>query len=216
MTIFLNDRDLLRDFREGRREALERVYWAYIDKVERIIRFGFVRGDSVMLSGVGNVGSDLRDLVQETFTKAFAPDARRAYDGIRPFSPYLYAISRHVLADWGRRSGREVPTEWPSIEAALEAEAAGPEETPPYADDRTVAIVERFIGELPEDLRALHELRSIAGRSQREAAEALGITRQVLRTREGRLRDMLRERLAREEGEAQDSRSQPAPPRHIQ
>jgi RNA polymerase sigma-70 factor (ECF subfamily) len=214
MTIFVNDRDLLRDFREGRREALERVYWAYIDKVERIIRFGFVRGDSVMLSGVGNAGSDLRDLVHEVFAKAFAPDARRAYDGIRPFGPYLFAISRHVLADWGRRSGREVPTEWPSIEAALGA--AEPEETPPYADDRTVEIVERFIGELPDDLRALHELRSIAGRSQREAAEALGITRQVLRTREGRLRDMLRERLAREEGQGQDALLRPAPPRQVQ
>jgi len=203
MTIFVNDRDLLRGFREGERGALERVYWAYIDKVERIIRFGFVRGDSVMLSGVGNAQSDLRDLVHEVFTKAFAPDARRAYDGIRPFSPYLYAIARHVLADWGRRQGREVPTDWESLEAALET--AESEEPTTYADDRTVAIVERFIRELPDDLRALHEKRSIAGLSQREAAEALGITRQVLRTKEGRLRDLLRERLAREDGPGQDS-----------
>lgn len=198
MTIFLNDRELLRDFREGRRDALERVYWTYVDKVERIIRFGFVRGDSVALSGVGNSQSELRDLVHEVFAKTFAPEVRCTYDGVRPYGPYLFAVARNVLADWGRRSGREVPTEGPEIEAALEPRE--PEELPAYADERTVAIVERFIRELPPELRALHEQRSIAGLSQREAAEALGITRQVLRTRETRLRDMLRERLAREDG----------------
>jgi RNA polymerase sigma factor (sigma-70 family) len=205
MTIFLNDRDLLRDFREGHRWALERVYWAYIDKVERIVRFGFVRGDSVLLSGVGNAPVELRDLVHEVFIKTFAPDARRSYDGIRPFAPYLYAVARNVLADWGRRVGREVPTESPVIEAALEV--AEPEDPPAYADERTIAIVERFIRELPDDLRALHEQRSIAGLSQREAADALGITRQVLRTMETRLRDMLRERLASEERSAHDAQS---------
>jgi RNA polymerase sigma-70 factor (ECF subfamily) len=213
MTIFLNDRDLLRDFREGHRWALERVYWAYVDKIERIVRFGFVRGDSVLLSGVGNAPAELRDLVHEVFTKTFAPDARRAYDGLRPFGPYLYAIARNVLADWGRRAGREVPTEGPFIEAALEV--AEPEEAPAYADERTVAIVERFIRELPDDLRALHEKRSIAGLSQREAAEALGITRQVLRTRETRLRDMLRERLACEDRPAQDGQPQRVPMRPV-
>jgi RNA polymerase sigma factor (sigma-70 family) len=213
MTIFVDDRELLRDFREGRRGALERVYRAYVDKVERIIRFGFVRGDSVMLSGVGNSQTDLRDLVHEVFTKTFAPETRRAYDGLRPFGPYLYAIARNVLADWGRRSGREVPTEGPSIEAAIEAQE--PEEAPVYADDRTVAIVERFIGELPPDLHALHEKRSIAGLSQREAAEALGITRQVLRTMETRLRDMLRERLARDDQPGQDALRLRVPPRPV-
>jgi RNA polymerase sigma factor (sigma-70 family) len=212
MTIFLNDRDLLRDFREGQRGALERLYWAYVDKVERIIRFGFVRGDSMKLSGVGSSQTELRDLVQEVFAKAFAPDARRAYDGLRPYGPYLYAIARNVLADWGRRSGREVPTEWPSIEAAME-EVPTEEDPPTYADDRTVAIVERFIRELPPDLRALHEQRSIAGLSQRDAAAVLGITRQVLRTMEGRLRDMLRERLARAERDGQDSSPLRAPSR---
>jgi len=213
MTIFLTDRELLRDFREGRRSALERVYWAYVEKVERIIRFGFVRGDSVMLSGVGNSQAELRDLVHEVFTKTFAPEARRVYDGVRPYGPYLYAITRNVLADWGRRSGREVPTEGTSIEAAIEA--VEPEPPPAYADDATVAIVERFIRELPSDLRALHEKRSIAGLSQREAAEALGITRQALRTLEGRLREMLRERLARAEGPGQDSMALRTPPRSV-
>jgi RNA polymerase sigma factor (sigma-70 family) len=213
MTIFLNDRALLRDFREGHRSALERVYWAYVDKVERIIRFGFVRGDSVMLSGVGNSQVDLRDLVHEVFAKTFAPDVRRTYDGVRPFGPYLYAVARNVLADWGRRAGREVPTEEPTIEAALEPHE--PPETPAYSDDRTVAIVERFIRELPADLRALHQQRSVAGLSQREAAQALGLTRQVLRTMEGRLRDMLRERLAREERGGQDSSAPRAPTRPV-
>jgi RNA polymerase sigma factor (sigma-70 family) len=209
MSIFVNKPDLLRDFREGRRAALEAVYWAYVEIIERILRFGFTRQDSFKVGGVGNA-PELRDLVHEVFTRAFAPDARRTYDGIRPYSPYLYAVARHVLADWGRRSGREVPTDEPWIEAALDLEPVVPDEPPAYADERTVAVVERFLLGLPDELKALHEQRSIRGLSQRDAAVALGTTRQHLRTLETRLRDMLREELARAERQERDSQRRPA------
>jgi RNA polymerase sigma-70 factor (ECF subfamily) len=217
MPIFTDNRVLLNDFREGRRAALEQVYWAYVSKVEGIIRFGFVRSDHVAIGGVGNAGPELRDLVQEVFARAFAPDARRAYDGLRPFAPYLFAIARNVLADWRRRSGREVPTEWQSLEAAvngLPQEELPQEELPAYADEATVAVVERFLRELPPELRDLHHQRLTLGLSQRDAADALGISRQNLRTLEDRLRSMLRQTLARSEaGRSPGARRgvQPAP-----
>ena len=48
---------------------------------------------------------------------------------------------------------------------------------------------------LADDLKRLHQARYVEGLSQREAAERLGISRQTLRTLEGKLRDGLRDRL---------------------
>jgi DNA-directed RNA polymerase specialized sigma24 family protein len=54
-----------------------------------------------------------------------------------------------------------------------------------------MAVVERFLRELAPELKAVHEKRYTLGLSQAEAAAALGITRQRLRTAEARLRDGL-------------------------
>jgi RNA polymerase sigma factor (sigma-70 family) len=194
MTIFVENAALLALFRDGDRDALATVYWRYVDKVERLLRAGCVATPRSPVAGVGGSPADLEDLMQEVFERAFAPAARAAYDGSRPYAPYLFAIARNVLADWWRRQGREIPTDWPFFEATL----VGTASDQPYADAATVAIVERFLHGLPADLRAVHEKRFVTGLSQREAAAALGIGRQVLRTLEARLTEMLRATLQSE------------------
>jgi RNA polymerase sigma-70 factor (ECF subfamily) len=187
MPIFAENPKLLRPFRAGERGALEEVYWAYVDKVERSVRFGAGGG----AGGRGTPpAADLADVVQEVFVKAFAPNARQAYDGERPYGPYLLAIARNLLIDWARVRQREVPTELDTLERA---ESVQP---PPHADPWTLDAVESCLSQLPPDLLAVHQKRFVEGLSQRHAAEALGIGRQVVRTLEDRLRDMLRRRLA--------------------
>jgi RNA polymerase sigma factor (sigma-70 family) len=212
MPIFSNDPELLRAFTAGNRAALERVYWEYVAKIERIMRFGFVSADSVRVGGVGETGPELRDLVQEVFTKALSPEARRTYDGLRPYGPYVFAIARNVLADWQRRSGREVPTDGTSLEASLEAMPPAVDDVHAYADQGTVDIVERFVRGLPADLRALHEHRFVRGLSQRDAAAALGLSRQNVRTIEEKLRTMLRDTLADEERRPRPAALNPSSP----
>jgi RNA polymerase sigma-70 factor (ECF subfamily) len=191
MPIFLNNRDLLERFRRGNREALEEVYRFYVGSVHGIVRHGFCGlGMPNRLRG----GADAGDLVQDIFVRAFAPPSRLGYDGLRPFGPYLHSIARNALVDWGRRSGREVPTDGNVLELVVE-ERVGDE--PPYADPVTMAIVEQFLRDLPADLKAVHEQRYTRGLSQHEAAAALGMTRQRLRTAEARLRDALARTLAR-------------------
>jgi RNA polymerase sigma factor (sigma-70 family) len=195
--IFVDDRDLLQRFRNGEPEALVRVYWSYVGKIARIFRLGAVSPEEGSLRHLRPAASELEDLVQEVFTKAFRPESRRSYDGLRPYGPYLYAIARNLLADWWRRHGREIPTDWAFIEATVDQAAS--REPPPYADPTTVLLVERFLGTLPEDLRAVHRARFIAGLSQRDAAATLGIGRQSLRTLEARLMSALRNALEQEE-----------------
>lgn len=41
MPFFRENPGLLRAFREGQRDALERLYWATVPRVEHIVRYGF-------------------------------------------------------------------------------------------------------------------------------------------------------------------------------
>jgi len=85
--VFVGKADLLIRFRAGDRSALETVYWAYVDQITRVVR-------AVMASYVAATGelvrfgaTELGDLVQEVFARAFSPESRNRYDGGRPYGP---------------------------------------------------------------------------------------------------------------------------------
>lgn len=196
------DRDLLRRFREGERSALESVYWAHVDRVTRIVRFGFnIQRTGVSVPGLGRL-DDLPDVVQEVFIKAFSPAARESYDGLREYGPYLARIAGHALVDRLRGEGREILVDVRDLENAMEALAAAhgsstTVETDPWLDPDLVTETETYVRELHPELRAVHEKRFVLSLSQRDAAGALGMTRRHLRTLEERLRKGLARRLRR-------------------
>ncbi len=72
---------------------------------------------------------------------------------------------------------------------SLELPAPGDDE--PYADERTMKAVRDYLAGLTPELRGVHEQRYVKGVSQEEAARALGLSRQQVRTLEERLRDGL-------------------------
>lgn len=170
MTVFVGRPELLARFRAGERPALEEVYFAYVDIVAYVVRQTFR-------------GAEAADLIQETFTRAFAERARLAYDGLRPYKPFVLTICRNLVVDEARKRGRELVVEEPP--ETLPADGA---HDPEWADPATVAAVERYIAGLEPKLRALYEERYVKDRSQNEAAAALGLTRQKVRTLEDKLR----------------------------
>jgi RNA polymerase sigma factor (sigma-70 family) len=192
MPILRTDAALLSRFRKGERDALEQVYWAYVDRVERVVRYGFqlMREDGVVhVDGVR--AGDVADLVQETFVRAFAERARLSYDGLRDYGPFLVTITRNLLADRARKRGREMAfVELESVEELVVLQEQ------PYADEPTMKAVRDYLAQLPADLRGIHEQRYVRGVSQQEAARALGLSRQQVRTLEERLRDGLSAHLA--------------------
>jgi RNA polymerase sigma-70 factor, ECF subfamily len=198
MTLFAEQPRLLPAYRAGERDALEAVYWRYVSIVERVVRFGFQLTDKQQRIA-GAQGDAVAEVVQEVFARAFSQNARLAYDGLRPFAPYLVQIARNLLVDRARKSGRELSFEASSTELADKMIAQPLETADDFADAETVALTEKYIAGLPEDLRAVHEQRFVIGLSQRDAAQQLGISRQQLRTREARLCDGLRT-LVRERG----------------
>jgi RNA polymerase sigma-70 factor (ECF subfamily) len=192
MSLFRDKPSLLPRFRRGDRDVCEEVYWFYVSRVETIAWAAVSRGGGWGRDATRARRAEVADLVQDVFMKAFTEKARLGYDGLRPYAPYLYTIARNVIVDVARARGREIPTEEGDLESFLQ-EAREPVNA--YADTGTIEVVERFIRSLPSDLRAVHEKRYVAGLSQQSAANELGLSRQTVRTLEGRLHEGLQEAL---------------------
>ena len=99
MSLLVEDRRLLEEFRRGTPQALERVYAHYVDHVAAFLRGGFTfssGGQLIRFKGLQSP-SELQDVLQETFCRAFHPRARVSYDGIHPYAPFLLTIARTLV-----------------------------------------------------------------------------------------------------------------------
>jgi RNA polymerase sigma factor (sigma-70 family) len=176
--------DVLLGFRAGDTGVLARIYRYYLGHVRGAIRAAIARRRP-------GTAFNLDDLVQEVFARAFTASARQGYDGVRPYGPYLSAISRNIVAAQAQQVGREVVAD-PERMVSL---ASDPASDLTQSEARTCAQLARLVGGLPPDLRAVYAIRFEAGQSQRDACTALGVTRQSLRTLERKLVDGMRRRL---------------------
>jgi RNA polymerase sigma-70 factor (ECF subfamily) len=182
--------EVLRRFRHGEPDALALVYRQNIDRVERLVRNGLARA--------GRLSPDnLADVVQDVFLKAFSRAPRASYDGGRAYGPYILAIARNVLLDWMARTGREIPMS-DVVHLTVEELSDDSELQERHGQElplESEAVVARYVGALPAELRAVHHQRFVIAESQRRAAQVLGISRQELRTREKKIIAGLRHAL---------------------
>jgi RNA polymerase sigma factor (sigma-70 family) len=190
----------LEAFRAGRRETLERIYWEHVDAVERLVRGGLQRAGRFTTAS-------LEDVVQEIFAKAFSEKARASYDGEREYGPFIRQLARNALIDWLRRATKEVAG-GADMAALIDGAEEDAKEAAPF-DEELVRATARFVDGLEPELKRVHERRFLAGESQESAAQALGISRQNLRTLERRLLDSLRRELRNLERPARTTFSQP-------
>jgi len=173
-------------FRRGERAALERIYRSHVAAVERFVRLALVRTRRF-------TGSNLSDLVQEVFMRAFSANARESYDERREYAPYLVTIARNVVIDWHRRTNRE-PLDPRELDTLLDGSASEPPDAEPFPAE-FVSLATRYVEGLPPQLREVHERRFVLSEPQQQAADALGISRQTLRTLEKKLINGLRREL---------------------
>ena len=188
MTIFQDNRELLRAFRAGDQEALATVYWHYVATVERVVRRGFVSAD-VRVPGAPE--ADVPDVLQDTFTRAFSATARERYDGLRPFRNYLLRIARNLLIDRARLQGRV------QLDPEVGDEASDAQEVEEVvAKGRLHEATQAFVAKLGPEQRTFVRLRFEQERSQDAVAAEMGISRRRVRTLETRVRAGLRDFLA--------------------
>lgn len=204
-------RELLRGFKAGERAALTDVYRMHAQEVAGLLRHGFAfesGGQRRRFAGYAS-GFELQDALHETFRRAFEPSARDAYDGLRPYGAYVGTIARNLVL----RSFRARETAFPidtiesgaiesgAIESGVRATVdVGPSPEHAVHEEQVRALVGRFLATLAADEQALVEARFVRGLSQRDAADALGLGRQTIRTKEKTLRTKLLAYL-REQGE---------------
>jgi RNA polymerase sigma-70 factor (ECF subfamily) len=151
---------------------------------------------------------DAEEVVQETFLSAFQGIDR--FDGRSSLRTWLYRIAYNAAMMRLRRPGPETV----SVEEAEEPEEGGPVPQALVAwrdlpedvleDVEVRKELERAIRDLPEKLRAVFVMRELEEVSTKEAASALGISEDTVKTRLHRARLMLRERLAAFFGAAPD------------
>jgi len=186
MSVFEDAPGLLVAFREGKPEALSIVYRHYVRSVDGYLRALARRAGTPDLCQASAVA----DLLQEVFIRAFSPNARLSYDGLRDFGPYLNTIARNCFIDTLRKRRIEVPLGIEDLRAD-EATDVGLDDY----DPKVVAVLESYLGQLSNPEKRVYEARFVLGRSQEAACEALGLSRRSLRTAEDRLRKGLRKAL---------------------
>ncbi len=99
MSLLVEDRALLAQFRAGSSQALRRVLGHYAPTLAATLRrgFGFRAGKQhVRFAGYRDTFA-LEDAMQNIFRRAFSDNARTRYDGLRPFAAYLHVIARNVV-----------------------------------------------------------------------------------------------------------------------
>ncbi|MCA9700187.1 MAG: sigma-70 family RNA polymerase sigma factor [Myxococcales bacterium] len=198
-------RTRLQGFKAGERQALTEVYREHVDEVALLLRHGFSfesAGRHHRFVGYQS-GFELQDVLHETFRRAFEPRARESYDGIRPYGPYVKTIARNLVL----RSFRAREVLFPVDDGASASTGGAPVvvdegPTPERAvhDRQVQELVAAFLAGLDEEDRRLITLRFEQGLSQRDAADAMSLGRQRVRTREKQLRQQLLVFL-REQGE---------------
>ena len=185
--IFDGQPQLLDAFRRGERGALERVYRAYVRALEGYLRALAHAAYAPELSEPSVVA----DSLQEVFVRAFSPKARAAFDGERPYGPYLRKIAKNFFVD--RLRARGVALEEPFD--VLPDSSSGPLESAGLSDPRVSEVLSTYLASLPPPLLGVYEQRFALGNSQENSCVALGITRRRLRTNEARLLRGLRRAL---------------------
>lgn len=199
--VFARNPGLLARFQNGEQKAMEQVYSTYVGRVTRVVQALLHPCATGRWSAGFESEAELRDLVQEVFVKAFAPEVRHRFDGQRCYGPYLAQIARNVAVDHWRHARRRVALDLDELLEGQSLESAATPETEHWSEPQTIAAVERYVATLGCNARRVYEALYVVGSSQRMAAADLGVTRQVIRGLDAKIRTGL-ERVLQAPGQA--------------
>ncbi|MBI4822195.1 MAG: sigma-70 family RNA polymerase sigma factor [Deltaproteobacteria bacterium] len=198
--LLVEDRKLLDAFRRGEAVALDRVYRQYAPPLAVFLRAGFsfrAEGRNCRFRGASSA-FDLEDRLQDTFSRAFAQNARMSYDGLSPYRAYLFTISRNNVIDEFRRKERALTESFSEEPADLESEPAGdprfgrgPATGRPEVDAESAelaGLVQRFRDELPGREREIYRLRFEEELEHKDIATRTGLSASKVKTSEKRIR----------------------------
>lgn len=167
------DRDLLRRFTAGERDAFEALFHKFQGEVYRwIVRI------------VRDTGA-AEDLTVEALWRAYK--ARARFDPTRSFGAWVRAIATNVARDHLARAGRR--GSWIALHDGVVA--------PPQADSDTAQAIAAAFRALPPRLQIVAMLALVEDRPYDDIANALGVPLGTVKSRVFRATRALRKELAR-------------------
>lgn len=180
MSLLLDNRELLVRFKAGSPEAIAAVYLHYLPLVAEIVSKGFQfesEGKPLRFRGTRSP-FEADDLIADIFVRAFRPQARDAYDGLRPYANYLKTIARNTIIDRTRRRDPLTSDCLPITEELADVKAADGDGTPfdHLEQAEILKLAAEFIGALPERERAVIRGRFLDGRPQTQLALQLQLS----------------------------------------
>jgi len=131
------------------------------------------------------------NIVQEVFVRAFSERARLAYDGIRAYRNYLFAIAKHLVIDELRTRKRQYVTFDERDREDGETEISVDPATDPsvlWDHQEVAAIVDEFVDSLQEEERKIFTCRFRDGLSIEATVATLGLTEHHIKRAERSIR----------------------------
>jgi len=197
--VFEGNRPLLAAFRRGAPEALHAVFLATHRPVLALLCDGFdFASGGIRIRFRGMEREDERaDLLSAVYVRAFAEPARLAYDGLRPYTPFVVALARNVVVGEFRRRTRAfelLPLPEAAEPVGLDA-VPTPEEL--LLSQEAHALVRAYIATLGGRERRVLDLRMVEGLTRLDVQQRTGLTASQVRTSEERILAGLAAHLAR-------------------
>jgi RNA polymerase sigma-70 factor (ECF subfamily) len=175
------ERNLVEKVRAGNRAAFDQLAAIHLPRLLSLSRR--------MLRSVDEAQDALQNALASTWM------ARAKLDPSKPIAAYLTTVTLNKCRDQLRRRKVMQFLGSGAFEPDMPLAADQPDAETEIADRQALEEVSRAIEHLPIRLREALVLVTIDGRSQREAAELLGVTEKTIETRVYRARQRLREKL---------------------
>ena len=181
------DSTLIEQVLGGNSALFELLMRRYNERVYRAVR-SIVREEQ-----------EVEDVMQQAYVNAFTH--LRQYNGSAQFSTWLTRIAINEALARVRRQGRyEVFDEdGPDVEPYATHSPDGNPERQAFSQELR-GLLEWAIDQLPNGMREVFVLRDVEGMSTLEAAECLGVSEDVVKTRLSRGRALLRQQLMERTG----------------
>jgi RNA polymerase sigma-70 factor (ECF subfamily) len=158
--------DIIEACRKGDREAFQKLFETYKDKVYSIA-LHFSRDES-----------SARDITQQVFLKLFTTIGQFRHDA--EFTTWLYRIVSNACTDERRKTRRFIPF---GDEGEVKGMATRGRQEDNYIRREMADSVRGAIGELSPKLRMPILLKYVEGLSYEEIAEALGLSKGTVASR---------------------------------
>ena len=182
-----DDADVIRQVLQGNTAMFELLMRRYNERVYRAAR-AIVRDDS-----------EAEDVMQQAYLNAFTH--LRQFNGSAQFSTWLTRIAINEALARVRRQGRyeTYDDDLSNLEPFMSTNPSENPERQAFTGELR-ELLESAIDTLPDGMREVFVLRDVEGLSTAEAAECLGVTDDVVKTRLSRGRAILRRVLLERAG----------------